>query len=81
MDHITPMDRTASTREAFIAGLMDVAPDDPAICLVSADRAGDSLSEVQLASGIQEVLGDRRLPLEAPKKPQHFAVRDLKTRD
>ena len=31
------MDKIASTREAFIAGLMDVAPDDPKICLVFAD--------------------------------------------
>jgi transketolase len=37
MDKITAMDRIASTREAFIAGLMDVAPNDPKICLVSAD--------------------------------------------
>ena len=37
MDKIIAMDRMASTREAFIAGLLDVAPDDPAICLVSAD--------------------------------------------
>ena len=37
MDKITAMDQIASTREAFIAGLMDVAPDDPKICLVSAD--------------------------------------------
>ena len=31
------MDKIASTREAFIAGLLDVAPDDPKICLVFAD--------------------------------------------
>ncbi len=31
------MDRIASTREGFIAGLMDVALQDPRICLVSAD--------------------------------------------
>lgn len=37
MDKITAMDQIASTREAFIAGLMDVAPKDPDICLVSAD--------------------------------------------
>jgi transketolase len=37
MDKITAMDKIASTREAFIAGLMDMAPDDPKICLVSAD--------------------------------------------
>jgi len=37
MDKITAMDKIASTREAFIAGLMDVAPNDPKICLVSAD--------------------------------------------
>jgi transketolase len=37
MDKITAMDKIASTREAFIAGLMDVAPDDPKICLVFAD--------------------------------------------
>jgi len=37
MDQITAMDRIANTREAFIAGLLDVAPDDPKICLVSAD--------------------------------------------
>jgi transketolase len=37
MDKITAMDRIASTREGFIAGLMDVAPDDPNICLVFAD--------------------------------------------
>ena len=37
MDKITAMDRIASTREGFIAGLMDVAPDDPKICLVFAD--------------------------------------------
>ncbi|HTY86533.1 MAG TPA: transketolase C-terminal domain-containing protein [Candidatus Acidoferrum sp.] len=37
MDHITAMDKIASTREAFIAGLLDVAPDDPKICLVFAD--------------------------------------------
>lgn len=36
MDKIA-MDRIASTREAFIAGLMDVASNDPKICLVSAD--------------------------------------------
>ena len=34
MDKITSMDKIASTREAFIAGLMDVAPNDPKICLV-----------------------------------------------
>jgi transketolase len=37
MDKITSMDKIASTREAFIAGLMDVAPDDPKICMVFAD--------------------------------------------
>jgi 1-deoxy-D-xylulose-5-phosphate synthase len=37
MDRITAMDRIANTREAFIAGLLDVAPDDAKICLVSAD--------------------------------------------
>lgn len=37
MDKITAMDRIASTREAFIAGLLDVAPNDPKLCLVSAD--------------------------------------------
>ena len=37
MDKITAMDKIASTREAFIAGLMDMAPDDPKICLVFAD--------------------------------------------
>jgi transketolase len=37
MDKITLMNRIASTREAVIAGLMDIAPHDPAICLVSAD--------------------------------------------
>jgi len=37
MDKITAMDKIASTREAFIAGLMDVAPADPKICLVFAD--------------------------------------------
>ena len=37
MDKITAMDKIASTREAFIAGLMDVAPDDPKLCLVFAD--------------------------------------------
>ncbi len=37
MDRITAMNKIASTREAFIAGLMDVAPDDPKICLVFAD--------------------------------------------
>ena len=37
MDKITAMDKIASTREAFIAGLMDVAANDPKICLVSAD--------------------------------------------
>ena len=37
MDKITAMDKIASTREAFIAGLMDMAPDDPKLCLVFAD--------------------------------------------
>ena len=37
MDKILVTDRIASTREAFIAGLMDVAPADPDLCLVSAD--------------------------------------------
>ena len=37
MDRIILPDRTANTREAFIAGLMDVASNDPRICLVSAD--------------------------------------------
>ncbi len=37
MDKITAMDKIASTREAFIAGLMDAAPDDPKLCLVFAD--------------------------------------------
>ena len=37
MDKITAMDKIASTREAFIAGLMDMAPNDPKLCLVSAD--------------------------------------------
>ena len=37
MDKITALTQIASTRDAFIAGLMDVAPQDPAICLVSAD--------------------------------------------
>jgi transketolase len=37
MSAITGMDRTASTREAFIAGLMEAAQHDPKICLVSAD--------------------------------------------
>ncbi len=37
MDKITALNQIASTRDAFIAGLMDVAPQDPAICLVSAD--------------------------------------------
>ena len=37
MDKITAMERIASTREAFIAGLMDVAPEDPKVCLVFAD--------------------------------------------
>ena len=37
MDKITAMERIASTREAFIAGLMDVAPEDPKLCLVFAD--------------------------------------------
>jgi transketolase len=37
MDKITAMDKIASTREAFITGLMDVAPDDPKLCLVFAD--------------------------------------------
>ena len=37
MDKVTAMDKIASTREAFIAGLMDMAPNDPKLCLVSAD--------------------------------------------
>lgn len=37
MDGITSMDRIASTREGFIAGLMEVAQDDAKICLVFAD--------------------------------------------
>jgi transketolase len=37
MDHVTAMDKIASTREAFIAGLMEAAQSDPKICLVSAD--------------------------------------------
>jgi len=37
MDKMTATDKIASTREGFIAGLMDVAPDDPKICLVFAD--------------------------------------------
>jgi transketolase len=37
MDGILLSDRIANTREAFIAGLLDVAPNDPKICLVSAD--------------------------------------------
>ncbi len=37
MDKITAMDKIASTREGFIAGLMDVAPEDPKLCLVFAD--------------------------------------------
>ena len=37
MDKITSMDRVASTREAFIAGLIEAARLDPAICLVFAD--------------------------------------------
>lgn len=37
MDKIILTDQIASTREAFMAGLMDVAPDDPNICFVSAD--------------------------------------------
>jgi transketolase len=37
MDNIILTDQIASTREAFIAGLMDVAPGDDDICLVSAD--------------------------------------------
>ena len=37
MDPILVTDRIASTREGFIAGLMDVAPSDPNLCLVSAD--------------------------------------------
>jgi len=37
MDKITAMDKIASTREGFIAGLMDMAPDDPKLCLVFAD--------------------------------------------
>jgi transketolase len=37
MDKIITTDRIASTREGFMAGLMDVAPDDPRICFVSAD--------------------------------------------
>jgi transketolase len=34
---ITSMDRIASTREGFIAGLMEVAAADPKVCLVFAD--------------------------------------------
>jgi len=37
MDRITLTNRLANTREAFIAGLLDVAVDDHQICLVSAD--------------------------------------------
>lgn len=37
MDHITAMDKMASTREAFIASLMELASADPKVCLVSAD--------------------------------------------
>jgi transketolase len=37
MDKITAMDKIASTREAFIAGLMDAAAADSKICIVSAD--------------------------------------------
>jgi transketolase len=37
MDKITAMDKIASTREGFIAGLMDMAQKDPKICLVFAD--------------------------------------------
>lgn len=37
MDKITAMDRIASTREAFIAALLDAAAIDSKICLVSAD--------------------------------------------
>ena len=37
MEKITAMDKIASTREAFIAGLMDMAADDPKLCLVFAD--------------------------------------------
>jgi transketolase len=37
MNKITAMDKIASTREAFIAGLMEVAAVDPKICLVFAD--------------------------------------------
>lgn len=37
MDKIILPDKIASTREGFMAGLMDVAPDDPKICFVSAD--------------------------------------------
>jgi transketolase len=37
MNKIIALNQIASTRDAFIAGLMDVAPHDPAICFVSAD--------------------------------------------
>lgn len=37
MDHITAMDKMASTREAFIASLMELAAADPKVCFVSAD--------------------------------------------
>ena len=37
MNKSMALNQIASTRDAFIAGLMDVAPHDPAICLVSAD--------------------------------------------
>jgi len=37
MDKITAMDKIASTREGFIAGLMDMAQNDPKLCLVFAD--------------------------------------------
>jgi transketolase len=37
MDPIATLPKIASTREAFIAGLMDAALNDPMICLVSAD--------------------------------------------
>jgi transketolase len=37
MDHLVTSNSIASTREAFIAGLMDMAPNDPKLCLVAAD--------------------------------------------
>ena len=34
---ITTMDKIASTREGFIAGIMEAAAADPKVCLVFAD--------------------------------------------